>query len=391
MADDTSKEHRTKAEAKAAEIRARLVLELAPDGIVTVDKHGRITFASNQMEKIFGYKPDDLLGRQIETLIPERFHDLHITHRAEYSVSPRTRPMGVGLELYGLRKDGTEFPVEIALAPTWAENELTVTAIIRDITERKQAEAEIRKLNAELEERVRARTAQLEEANKELEAFSYSVSHDLSAPLRLIDGFSRDLDKTYEDKLDDRGKKDLKWIRESVAKMADLIDDLLQLSRIGRQQAQFETVDLSSIVNSITTDLQKQNPERQIIVSIQPNITAHAEPNLLHIVLDHLIDNAWKFTSKTTEARIEFGTSEDGDERVYFVKDNGVGFDMKYAGRLFAPFERLHTENEFPGTGIGLAIVRRIINRHHGRVWAEGEVGRGATIYFTLQAERETS
>lgn len=286
-----------------------------------------------------------------------------------------------------MRKDGTEFPVEIALGPSWAEGELTVTAIVRDTTERKRAEEEIRRLNADLERRVTSRTAQLEAANKELEAFSYSVSHDLSAPLRLIDGFSRDLAKDYQDKLDERGRKDVKWIRESTAKMARLIDDLLRLSRIGRAETHFRDVDLSTIARSIATDIQRQSPTRHVSFVIQPGVIARADDGLVRIALEHLMENAWKFTSKTAKAQIEFGANENGPERVYFVRDNGAGFDMKYADRLFAPFERLHTEAEFPGTGIGLAIVRRIVNRHNGRVWAQGEIGKGATIFFTLTPE----
>jgi PAS domain S-box-containing protein len=372
---------------KASQLRS--VLELAPDGIVIVDKDGSITFANSEAGKMFAYDAGELLGKPIEALIPERYRDRHVGHRADYAVEPRTRPMGIGLELYGLRKDGTEFPVEIALSPSWADGELTVTAVIRDTTERKRAEEEIRRLNADLERRVRSRTAQLEAANKELEAFSYSVSHDLSAPLRLIDGFSRDLAKSYQDKLDDRGRKDIKWIRESTAKMADLIDDLLRLSRIGRAEMHFREVDLSAVTQSIAGDLQRQSKDRQVSFAIQPGVISRADDGLIRIVIQNLLENAWKFTSKIPEACIEFGTSEHGAERVYFVRDNGAGFAMTYADRLFTPFERLHTEAEFPGTGIGLAIVRRIINRHHGRVWAEGEVGKGATIYFTLHPEGE--
>lgn len=376
------------AEAESAETWARSVLELAPDGIVIADRAGSITFANGQAGKMFACEPGELLGKQIESLIPERYRGAHVEHRAEYAAEPRTRPMGIGLELYGLRKDGVEFPVEIALSPTWMNGELTVTAIIRDITDRKRAEEEIKRLNADLERRVIARTAQLEAANKELEAFSYSVSHDLSAPLRLVDGFSRDLVEGYQDNLDDRARKDIEWIRESAAKMAVLIDDLLRLSRIGRTEARFQDVDLSALARSVANDLQIQDPARKVAFDIQPNVVTRGDDRLIRIALENLIGNAWKFTSETPDARIEFGTCDGGgDERAYYVRDNGAGFEMKYSDRLFAPFERLHTEAEFPGTGIGLAIVRRIINRHNGRVWAEGAVGKGATIYFTLHPE----
>lgn len=368
---------------------ARSVLELAPDGIIVVDKAGSITFVNDQAGKMFACEPADLLGKPIESLIPERYHNVHITHRADYASEPRTRPMGIGLELYGLRKDGVEFPVEIALGPTRTGGELAVTAIIRDVTDRKQAEEEIKRLNADLERRVIARTAQMEAANTELQAFNYSVSHDLSAPLRLIDGFSRDLAEGYRDKLDDRGRQDVDWIRQSVAKMAALIDDLLRLSRIGRADARFQDVDLSAVALSVENDLQREDPVRELTFAIQPGVIARADARLIRIALENLIGNAWKFTGKTPDPRIEFGSRDQAGERVYFVADNGAGFDMTYSDRLFAPFERLHTEAEFPGTGIGLAIVRRIINRHNGRVWAEGAVGKGATVYFTLHPEGE--
>jgi len=385
-----AEEKELRARAEAAENSARTVLELAPDGIVRVDTAGTITFANEQAGRLFGYEPSELPGKKIESLIPRRFRGVHVAHRAEYTSNPRTRPMGVGLELYGLRKDGTEFPVEIALAPTYEHGDLTVTAIIRDITERKRAEEEIKRLNRVLESRVRARTAQLEATNRELEAFSYSVSHDLQAPLRHIEEFSRDLAERYSGKLGARGNKDVRFIRESALRMARLIDDILRLSRVGRAENSFCDVDLSATARSIADDLQRKEPGRGITFHIQPGLTCRADPGLIRIALEDLMGNAWKFTANTPDARIEFGMREEpGDGRVYFVRDNGAGFDMKYADRLFAPFQRLHSEEEFPGSGIGLAIVMRVIRRHGGRVWGEGEVGNGATFYFTINPEGE--
>ncbi|HUX91919.1 MAG TPA: CHASE domain-containing protein [Gallionellaceae bacterium] len=246
------------------------------------------------------------------------------------------------------------------------------------------AETQLQQLNQELEQRVAERTRQLENANKELESFSYSVSHDLRAPLRSIDGFSDILQKTYADSLDDKGRDYLGRVRRASKRMGELIDDLLQLSRVTLAELRKEKVNLSAMVQGISAEIQETAPQRQATWIIQDDIVVQADSRLMKAVLENLLGNAWKFTANQPASRIEFGLIAQGNEKVIFVRDNGAGFDMQYAGKLFGAFQRLHNIEEFDGTGIGLATVQRIIHRHGGRVWAEGQTGHGATIYFTL-------
>ncbi|MBT6498902.1 MAG: transporter substrate-binding domain-containing protein [Deltaproteobacteria bacterium] len=260
-----------------------------------------------------------------------------------------------------------------------------------EISERKQAEEALREsegkyreLSVELEQRVQKRTDQLEGANKELESFAYSVSHDLRAPLRGIDGFSQVLLEDYEEKLDEEGKDYLGRIRSGTQRMGHLIDDLLRLSRLTRSEMRHEPVNLSTLAENVSVALRESGSERKVTFDITPNLKAHGDRYLLGVAIENLFSNAWKFSSSHDQARIEFGVEKLEGKNAYFIRDDGVGFDMAYADKLFGAFQRLHGTTEFPGSGIGLATVQRIIHRHGGQIWAESKVGEGATFYFTL-------
>jgi len=259
-------------------------------------------------------------------------------------------------------------------------------ALAEEVAERKRAEDEARALNTHLERRVRERTAELEVTNQELEAFNVSVSHDLYAPLRSIDGFSEALLEEYGDRLDDQGHDYLRRIRAAALRMTQLIDDLMSLSRVARSDMEREVVDLSRLARTIAAELQRTQPDRQVMFRIASKLCAQGDARLLRVAVENLLGNTWKFTSKQPRATIEVGVTEAQGQPTYFVRDNGTGFDMTYVGRLFSPFNRLHSAAEFAGSGIGLATVQRIIHRHGGRIWAEGAVGQGATFYFTLPA-----
>jgi PAS domain S-box-containing protein len=368
------------AAAAAGEARLRETIELAPDGILVADRDGRIVQANSQVTRMFGYEHDELVGRPVEVLVPARVRAAHAGHRHEYQASPRARPMGVGLDLAGVRKDGTEVPVEISLSPIGVGPDQRIVSVIRDTTERKRAEAAIRTLNDALQLRV----AELRALNQELEAFSYSVSHDLRAPLRAIDGFSQALLEDCADRLDDAGRDHLRRVRAAAQRMGELIDDLLGLSRVTRREMRSERVDLTGLAASIVAGLRRNEPGRQVETVIAEGLRAEGDPHLLRLALENLLGNAWKFTARRPAARIELGLRRVDGPPAFFVADNGAGFDMAHAGKLFGAFQRLHAMDEFPGTGIGLATVQRIVHRHGGRIWCEAVPGQGATFYFTL-------
>ena len=351
----------------------RDLLESLPDGIVFVDPAGRIAFSNPQADRLFGYPRGDLLGKLVESLLPERFRRAQVWHHAGACDQPLTATRGTGVELCGLRRDGTEFPFEISVSPLKTAQGTLVMSAIRDITEHRRFERALNEKNAELEA-----------ANKELEAFDYSIAHDLRAPLNRIEGFSAMLGEQYGEKLDARGRDLLLRIAEAGRSMDQLVGDLLELSTVTRGTLGRSDVDISALAESIVASLRKSDPQRDVRFEALPGIEVRADPGLVRVVLENLLGNAWKFTRGRAPARIEMGRVEIEGEKVLFVRDNGAGFDIAGAERLFKPFQRLHSGNNFEGTGIGLATVQRIVRRHGGRVWAEAAVDRGATFFFTL-------
>lgn len=585
-------------ERKKSELKFKGLLESAPDAMVITDGNGKISMVNAQTERIFGFHRNEMIGKEVEFLIPQRFQTKHVLHREQYIENPKVRSMGAGMALFGKRKDGSEFPVEVSLSPMQVDdNEILILSAIRDTTKQKETEAEIKKINenlekivkertreledallnekairlemvknqnrlkllteigeifassldisntlvllvnkltqdfadwcsidklenegelsclvvshsdqakvkplqelrkkyplhlsikneikevihshkpiflseitesyiknkainqehlnllttvgirsaivvplllrdsvyglitvviansdkfysdkdleltkevargatisieraslykelqdinADLEQRVNKRTFELEAINKELEAFSYSVSHDLRAPLRSIDGFSNKILKDYSTGFDDQAKDYFNRIMNASRKMGTLIDDLLKLARLSRVEMKIESTNMTEIAVAIIGDLKETNPDRKVEVNIQENMIVTADRNLIQVALQNLLGNSWKYSKNVTLTTIEFSSFKQNTKTIYFIKDNGVGFDMKYVDKLFGAFQRLHSITEFEGTGIGLATVQRIIRRHHGNIWAESELNKGTTFYFTL-------
>lgn len=373
------------------EAQQRTILESALHSFITMDQDGKIVEFNPTAERTFGYAREDVIGKEMAPLIiPPALRDKHREGLKRYLKTGEEHVLGRRVEMTAVKADNSEFPVELGITRIETEGAPIFTAFVADITERKRAEEEIRALNAELEKRVKERTAQLEVANSELESFCYSVSHDLRGPLRAIDGFSEALVEDLPDDLPEQSMRYLERIRSATQRMGQLIEDLLNLSKVSRAGLTFTNVDLGAIAAEVVNGLRQQEADRKVEVSIWDGMTVTGDTRLLRVALENLIGNAWKFTRNCDAAHIEIGSMRDEDRVVYFVRDNGAGFDMKYADKLFGAFQRLHNVNEYPGTGIGLATVQRIVHRHGGRVWADASPGKGAVFYFSLSREQST-
>jgi PAS domain S-box-containing protein len=368
---------------KASETRYRRLFETAQDGILILNAAtAQIVDANPFVVDMLGYSQEHCVGKKLWEI--GAFTDIEACKTGFLELQDKGYVRYEDLPL--VTKEGKAIDVEYVSNVYLVEGRKVIQCNIRDITSRVQAEASLRTLNAELEEHVRKRTSQFEVLNHELETFNYAVSHDLCAPLRRTLGFVDALERGYLDKLDHEGQSIIQSIRASAQHMNTLIDGLLRLARFSHDELKPRSTDLSALAHTIATELQQSAPDRRVEFVIGEGIMGNGDDALIRVVLENLLGNAWKFTSKRDSARIEFGVIRQSDGvLVCFVGDNGAGFDMKYADTLFGAFRRFHKQDEFPGTGIGLASVQRIIHRHNGQIWAKSTVGQGTTVYFTLE------
>jgi PAS domain S-box-containing protein len=382
---DRTERQLVEASLREGENTLKSILDSALDAVVTVDTNGNVTDWRGSSEAMFGWTRDEVLGKPMgELLLPERLREVYRSELQSYLSTGESQLLGRHFETALRRRNGEEFPVEVALTPFTTTGRTGFCAFVRDLTERKQIEERTRRLNEELEQRVDERTRELQAAYNELESFSYSVSHDLRAPLRAISAAASILLDDHGGNLSEDAQDELRSIVRSAARLGRLIDDLLAFARLARVELRRVPIDLSALALEVAQEISVRSRGAERRLTVQPDLSVNADPTLLRSALVNLLENAWKFTGLMDEPRIEVGSVEVEGGTAFFVRDNGVGFEQQYAEKVFKPFERLHIDPRFPGTGIGMAIVHKIVTRHGGRVWAEGVPGEGACFYVKL-------
>lgn len=348
------------------------IIDASPDVLLVVDRAGVIRVANERTEEVTGYKPEELVSRNVDMLVPAAYRETHGRHRATYDAGPTIRPMGRGMRLTCQHRNGSCFPVEIKLSPLTSGDERLTVVILRDVTDRRQQELDLEK-----------RTEELARSNRELEQFAYIASHDLQEPLRIVSGYCQLLQRRYVGKLDADADKFINYAVDGALRLQELINDLLAYSRVSTKAKPFNKVNLTDICAQAIANLQIAIAERGAELSVEPLPEVQGDSWQLLQLMQNLIGNAVKFCSHATP-KVWVGSRQDGNEWVVWVKDNGIGIDAKYFEKIFTIFQRLHSREKYDGTGIGLAICKKVVHRHGGRIWVESQAGNGATFFFAL-------
>lgn len=360
------------AEGESADAPFRIAFEAAPTGMVIVDRQGLIVVVNCQIEQLFGYGRQELIGQPIELLVPVRFREAHRRHRGAFAESPTSRMMGVGRDLYGLRKDGSEFPVEIGLNPSSSATGLSILAVIADISERKRTQ-----------EALVAKMSELQRSNEELEQFAYVASHDMQEPLRMVVSYATLLSERYQGKLDEKADKFIRYAVEGATRMQHLVADLLTYSRVGSQGRPLKPVNAQAVLEKTIEGMRKTIDDSAAKVTYDQLPMVNADSVQLAQLFQNLISNALKF-HREEPPRIHIAAKPAEDKWRFSVQDNGIGIESEHHDRIFQMFQRLHERGKYDGSGIGLTIAKKIIERHRGRIWFESQLGQGTTFFFTL-------